>query len=250
MLQPLDVSSVEQMLQVTASLPSGRSASLSIQRASTVGDLKMMVQESLGTLFLRLVTSAGRKLNPSESLEAAGLQDGDQLTAVVVEPKLAATQTAFALWCCGGDRVLAWGDPGSGGDSSAVHDQLKSVRQVQASSQAFAAILEDGSVVTWGNPKAGGDSSAVHDQLKSVRQVQANLFAFAAILEDGSVVTWGNPETGGDCSAVHDQLKSVPQVQANRFAFAAILEDGSVVAWGLPDRGGDSSAVQDQLKSL
>ena len=57
----------------------------------------MMVQESLGTLFLRLVTSAGLKLNPSESLEAAGLQDGDQLTAVVVEPKLAATRNCFCI---------------------------------------------------------------------------------------------------------------------------------------------------------
>ena len=103
----------DQTLQVTVSLTSGRSASLSIPLASTVGDLKRMVQESLGKPFLRLLTSDGRKLNPSESLEAAGLQDGDQLTAIVREAKLAASQSAFALWCCGGDRVLTWGDPRS-----------------------------------------------------------------------------------------------------------------------------------------
>ena len=168
-----------------------------------------MVQESLGKLFLRLITADGRKLKPSEFLEAAGLQDGDQLTAIVGEAKLAATRYAFALWCCGGDRVLTWGNPGSGGDSSAVQDQLKSVRQIQATWFAFAAILEDGSVVTWGNPETGGDCSAVHDQLKSVPQVQANRFAFAAILEDGSVVAWGLPDHGGDSSAVQDQLKSL-----------------------------------------
>jgi len=71
---------VEQMLQVTVSLTSGRSASLSIPLASTVGDLKTKVQESLGKLFLRLITADGRELKPSEFLEAAGLQDGDQLT--------------------------------------------------------------------------------------------------------------------------------------------------------------------------
>ena len=74
---------------------------------------------------------------------------------------------------------------------------------------AFAAILEDGSVVTWGDPGWGGDSSAVQDQLKSVQQVQATDSAFAAILEDGSVVTWGDPGRGGDSSAAQDQLMSV-----------------------------------------
>ena len=161
------------MLQVTVSLTSGRSASLSIPLASTVGDLKTMVRESLGKPFLRLITADGRQLNPSEFLEAAGLQDGAQLTAVVGEAKLAATRYAFALWCCGGDRVLTWGHRGRGGDSSAVQDQLKSVRQVQATREAFAAILEDGSAVAWGYPAWGGDSSAVQDQLKSVQHVQA-----------------------------------------------------------------------------
>ena len=60
---------------------------------------------------------------------------------------------------------------------------------------AFAAILEDGSVVTWGDADCGGDSSAVRDQLRGVQQIQAtHLRAFAAILEDGSVVTWGDAD--------------------------------------------------------
>ena len=61
----------------------------------------------------------------------------------------------------------------SGGDSSAVQDQLKGVVQIQATGWAFAAILEDGSVVTWGDADYGGDSSAVRDQLKGVQQIQA-----------------------------------------------------------------------------
>ena len=60
------------------------------------------------------------------------------------------------------------------GDSSAVRDQLKGVQQIQATSDgAFAAILENGSVVTWGHADFGGDSSAVQDQLRGVQQIQA-----------------------------------------------------------------------------
>ena len=59
---------------------------------------------------------------------------------------------------------MTWGDPGFGGDSSQVQDQLKGVQQIQATAYAFAAILADGSVVTWGKPGEGGDSSAVADQ--------------------------------------------------------------------------------------
>ena len=45
--------------------------------------------------------------------------------------------------------------------------QLKGVQQIQASQQAFAAILSNGSVVSWGARTFGGDSRVVQDQLKS-----------------------------------------------------------------------------------
>ena len=43
--------------------------------------------------------------------------------------------------------------------------------QLQATNGAFAAILDDGSVVTWGNAAFGADSSAVQTQLKTVQQI-------------------------------------------------------------------------------
>ena len=43
---------------------------------------------------------------------------------------------------------------------AAVQDQLRGVQHVQATPGAFAAILENGSVVTWGDADFGGDSSA------------------------------------------------------------------------------------------
>ena len=73
-----------------------------------------------------------------------------------------------------------------------MQTQLENVQQIQASGGAFAAILDDGSVVTWGDAECGGDSSAVQTRLKNVQQIQASGGAFAAILDDGSVVTWGD----------------------------------------------------------
>ena len=63
---------------------------------------------------------------------------------------------------------MTWGHAEFGADSSDVQTQLKNVQQIQASGDAFAAILLDGSVVTWGHADFGGDSSAVQDQLMTV----------------------------------------------------------------------------------
>ena len=83
-------------------------------------------------------------VDPVESLQAAGLQEGDHLTAIAIPVKVAATAVAVALWCCGGTRVVTWGGIDFGGDSSEVKDQLKGVQQVHAAYGAFAAILPDG----------------------------------------------------------------------------------------------------------
>ena len=239
------------MLHVTVALPSGRSEIFSILQSSKVGDLRVLAQKAFQLGFLRLVAADHSMVDPTKSLQDVGIEDGDHLTAIAVEAKLAATARAFALFCPGGDRVVTWGDPEYGADNPEVQDQLKGVWRIQATfGGAFAAILADGSVVTWGYPDFGGDSSKAQDQLKGVRQIESSDAVFAAILADGSVVTWGEPAEGGDSSEVQDQLKGVQQVQATYTAFAAILADGSVVTWGDPDFGGDSSEVQDQLKDV
>ena len=149
----------------------------------------------LGKKHLRLVTAKNRVLVDFEqTLEDAELEDGERLTALVLQPQLAATGRAFALWCHGDSAIVTWGPARCGGDSSAVQDLLRGVLQIQASIGAFAAVLEDGSVVTWGDADFGGDSSSVQDQLKGVQQIQAASEAFAAILEDGSVVAWGDAD--------------------------------------------------------
>ena len=186
------------MLSVTLALPSGHAVSASVPQSSKVVDLKNLAQDAFNMPFLRLVTAEGRILADSmEQLQAAGLQDGDRVTVLGGQPKLAVTERAFALWTFG-DRVVTWGSPDHGQsgpeygeDSSAVQDQLRGVEQIQATATAFAAILEDGSVIAWGDESFGGDCSEVQAQLRNVKQIQATATAFAAILEDGSVISWG-----------------------------------------------------------
>ena len=113
--------------------------------------------------------------------------------------------------------------------------------------QAYAAILDDGSVVPWGNLMYGGDSSEVQSQLTDVLKIADNCGAFAAIRKDGTVVTWGDADSGGDSSKVQDLLVDVKEIAVTDFAFAAILGDGSVQTWGDQEYGGDCSAVQDEL---
>ena len=239
------------MLRINVSFPSGSGETLLLPEHSKVGDLKLLAQKTFGKGFLKLITAEGDALiNPEDSLQAAGIQEEECLTAVAQQANVSATVAAFAVFCCGGNQMVTWGSPDQGGDCSAVQDQLRNVQQIQATDMAFAAILADGSVIAWGNPNYGGDCSRVQCQLNNVQQIQAARSAFAAILADGSVVAWGHPRCSGDCSAVQDQLRNVQQIQATDMAFAAILADGSVIAWGHSDHGGDCSAVQDQLRNV
>ena len=76
-----------------------KTESLSIAESSKAGDLKRLAQKSFEQGFLRLVTAEGHVLaDPNQSLQAAGLQGGDHLTAIVQQAKMAATRRAFAMW--------------------------------------------------------------------------------------------------------------------------------------------------------
>ena len=240
------------MIQINVALPSGHGELLTLLPSSTVQDVRTKAQQAFGQKYLRLIAGENRVLvDPDKTLQETGVEDGECLTALVVQPLLAATKSAFALLCPGDSAIVTWGQARYGGNSPPVRDKHRGVLQIQASYGSFAAILQDGSVVTWGDADDGGDSSDVRDQLKGVQQIQATpQGAFAAILADGSVVTWGDPDNGGDSLAVKDQLKGVQQIQATAQAFAAILADGSVVTWGQEGFGGDSLAVQDQLRGV
>jgi len=86
------------MLKITIALPSGRSHNLSLKQTSKVGHLRAGAEAFARQPFLRLVTAEGRILSdPEEELQGAGLHDGDRITAVRAEPKVAATSAAFVF---------------------------------------------------------------------------------------------------------------------------------------------------------
>ena len=60
------------------------------------------------------------------------------------------------------------------------------MREICGTYAAFAAILDDGTLVTWGDVRCGGDSDAIQDQLlgRPIRSVKASLGAFAARTQD------------------------------------------------------------------
>ena len=129
--------------------------------------------------------------------------------------------------------------------------QLREVKQLEATSFAFAALRGDGGVVTWGDPQCGGDSTAVREMLNAqVRQLHATSHAFAAIKDDGTVVTWGSAANGGDSTTIQPILKDVQEIQSTHCAFAALQTDGHVIAWGDTRFGGDYAQVQDQLRDV
>ena len=162
------------MIQVNVALPNGHAELLTLLPSSTVQDVQIKAKRAFGKKELRLITAKNRVLvDLEQTIEGAEIEDGECLTALVLQPQLAATRHAFASWCHGDSAIVTWGDPGFGGHMSAVRDQLKGVQHIHATIGAFAAILEDGSVVTWGYPHSGGGSSAVRDQLKGVLQIQA-----------------------------------------------------------------------------
>ncbi|CAE7439767.1 unnamed protein product [Symbiodinium sp. CCMP2592] len=79
-----------------------------------------------------------------------------------------------------------------------VQHQLTSVKAIQATESAMAALIEDGTVVAWGHQDYGGDCKAFAQRLQHVRCIQNSYSTFTAISDDGSVVTWGDPEFAGE----------------------------------------------------
>ena len=134
---------------------------------------------------------------------------------LVLQPQLASTLSAFALWCHGHSAIVTWGRADYGGNSSPVQDQLTGVMHIQATKMAFAAILADTSVLSWG-------SELWRWQFGSSRSAPA----FAAILCRGRTPL--HRRAAKACSRSKQQLGPV----------AAVRDDCN----------GDSSSVQKKVR--
>ena len=99
------------MIQINVALPSGHAELFTLLPSSTVQDVRTKAQLAFGKKYLRLITAKNRVLVDFEqTLEEAEIEDGECLTALVLQPQLAATAGAFALWGHGDGAVATWGD--------------------------------------------------------------------------------------------------------------------------------------------
>ena len=107
------------MLQVKVTLLNGKPELLALPPSSTVQDVRTKAKQVFGKKYLKLITAKNRVLVDFEqTLEEAEIEDGECLTALVLQPQLAATEGAFALWCRGDSTIVTWGQKDFGGDCS------------------------------------------------------------------------------------------------------------------------------------
>ena len=129
--------------------------------------------------------------------------------------------------------MVSWGHPAHGGRSSG----LRGVRLIESTGQAFAALLDTGSVSI--SPLGIIFYFCLYKTQEDIKNI-----IYITVLRGVEVLAWGDPFHGGDCRAVQEQLVDVQELQGVRSAFLARLWDGFVVAWGDLDKDGDSSVLQ------
>ncbi len=197
----------------------------------------------------------------AEQQQVEGQQNAQASEALSSGPTVVGNFGASALLRNDG-TVLAWGFPAYGGNpnadivwttgqvetfdtQAAVGNQLKNVRALYATREAFAALRSNGTVVAWGSSAAGDTTNTAN--LSNVKTIISNDYAFAALRNDGTVFAWGEASHGGDASSVSGQLSGITRIYATEKAFVAIKSDGqggnSVVVWGSGPVA-DSAAVQ------
>jgi hypothetical protein len=170
------------------------------------------------------------------------------LTVVTV----VANHSAFAALMSDGS-VQTWGDESYGGDTSlfstssgdTVADLLDGsidtldVSEIAATSNGFAALRADGSVVTWGGGVIDAELSAVLTQYgtgstDTVTDIVASDYAFALVDSNGNVTSFGDRLFGGDSDSVSTDLTSILAVNAVKDATIQLNGsplDGTVLHW-------------------
>ena len=188
---------------------------------STIGELADAAGAQLAVASSRcvLLSPSGDCMAHSLTASATALADGDVITVLVMVPSTGIRAPKKLGLRCSETRQFRCHVEArrSSGNYNKVKSELtRVVGHVVGTSQAFAALKEDGSVVTWGHAASGGNSNDPRNQLTGgVRHVVGNVRVFAEVKEDGSVVTWESPYHGGDSETVTSELSGVLQMKAN-----------------------------------
>ena len=96
MFSAVKILRTSRMLQVKVALLNGNPEVLSLLPSSTVQDVRTKAKGAFGKKYLKLVTAKNRVLDdPDKTLEEAEIEDGECLTALVLQPQLAATRRRY-----------------------------------------------------------------------------------------------------------------------------------------------------------
>ncbi|OLP80686.1 hypothetical protein AK812_SmicGene38864 [Symbiodinium microadriaticum] len=237
-------------ISVDVHLLSGKRASVEVEADASVESLKHRARSSLVVPSRgRLVNSSGEVLDGAQSVTEAKLMSGDVLTLHVKQVQIKATRQPkmFAAFAAlfGDGSVVTWGHADSGGDSSAIQDQLRDVQKIQASGQAFAAILGDGSVVTWGDAGALPDRAArilgdaVYGRDKARVGLSGNFGYLCSVRLELAGACWNVPELAQGSSNLLSTFKDLLLYESEQ-AFVLSL------ASTLTDRDASGAAVSPQ----
>lgn len=156
--------------------------------------------------------------------------------------------------------MVSWGNPKAGGGTTSIKElcptlicpegifynpALVNIKSVYGNKMAFAARLNDYSLISWGNQFYGGYHRI---KFRQFANVYANAGAFVAVSHNGSLYAFGDPTTGGNLTfdpaeavsmnVTKSLLSGIDHVAATSAAFAVVANDGVVYAWGHNYYGG------------
>ena len=113
-----------------------------------------------------------------------------------------------------------------------IPDGLDSgVVDIAASSNAVAAVKEDGTVVVWGTC-TNGEKNVPAFESKPV-ELYGGRYHFTALMDDGEVISWGDNTHGQASVPASFNDKEIVTVYAGFYQNYAVTVDGDVETWGL-----------------
>ena len=143
--------------------------------------------------------------------------------------------------------IFCWGDVSGGGETPAIPPAMtlaadssvtitpRTVASIVGNERAFAALLNDGSLIAWGDQDWGGVAPSLAEG-KTFTSLVASQQGFSAFF-DGGVLVWGQSMSSGKIVTL-PQGKLISFLATTREAVAACFEDGSLQCWGVADCGG------------
>ena len=105
------------------------------------------------------------------------------------------------------------------------------VVDIAASSNAVAAVKEDGTVVVWGTC-TNGENNIPAFESKPV-ELYGGRYHFTALMDDGEVISWGDNTHGQASVPASFNEKEIVTVYAGFYQNYAVTVDGDVETWGL-----------------